>query len=119
MIHGKNTDPLIAETAALLRRLPLTPRCEPIVRLLESGHFVRAMSAARDLVRATDPAERTPAEEAVCRLADVDYHGAARDAARELLSETPTITDPEDGLICAACGRGHHGLPCPHVMPAR
>lgn len=29
---------------------------------------------------------------------------------------TPTIMDPDDGLICSACGRGHHGLPCPHVI---
>lgn len=38
------------------------------------------------------------------------------DAERSLNNnEVPTIMDPEDGLICAACGRGHHGLPCPHV----
>ncbi|MDO8530498.1 MAG: hypothetical protein Q7S10_03810 [bacterium] len=30
-------------------------------------------------------------------------------------STTPTIMDPQDGLICSACGRGHNGLPCPHV----
>lgn len=34
------------------------------------------------------------------------------------LPQVPTITDPEDGLICGACGRGHHGEPCPHVPNA-
>ncbi len=34
---------------------------------------------------------------------------------RHPTAKIPTVMDPEDGLVCAACGRGHNGLPCPHV----